>query len=92
MAKVEVKVEVSKEAYEVAIGLGQMVAAIKTALADGWQAGTDVPVIVSAAITNLVPAVDGLDKVGAELKEDPEAFVKAVSIGLAEAVGAFLKK
>lgn len=77
MEKVKVELECSKETYELGKGLADFVAAVKTALADGWQLGTDIPVVVSAALATLVPAIDGVTKVKDELAEDKKAFVNA---------------
>jgi hypothetical protein len=77
MEKVKVELECSKETYELGKGLADFIGAVKTALADGWQLGTDVPVVISAALATLVPAVDGVMKVKDELAEDKKAFVNA---------------
>ena len=92
MAKVSVTVEVSKELYELGQGLSKVVASVKQALADGWQPGQDLPTIAMAAYADLVPAVQGLDKAGAELAEDRSAALRAVSLGLSDVVDSVLPK
>ncbi len=82
MSNVSIKTNVSKETYELVIGLAGFVGEIKSCLADGWQPGTDIPIVMSAAISNLVTAVQGLELIKIEAKEDPAAFSRALSIGL----------
>jgi hypothetical protein len=85
-------VDVSKEADELASALVAMVAAVKDALADGWQAGTDIPMIVTKALTVLGPAVDGMEKLGAEKDENLAAFVRALGLAGMDVAAIFLKK
>jgi len=91
MAKLKVELEVSKEAYELAQGIDKFVGALQLALADGWQLGTDMPALLSAAFTDLVPAIQGVDQLGDELKEDKAAFVNALSAGLTPIAFRFIK-
>lgn len=77
MSKVMVSVEVSKESYELAQGLVKFVGAVRASLADGWQLGADLPELVAAAFSELVPAVNGVQELPLEYKEDPAAFVNA---------------
>lgn len=82
MQTVKIEIELPKEAYELAKGLGAFAAVVKKALADGWQMGADVPVIVSAALTELVPALNGVDMIGEEAKADPVGMGQALIEGL----------
>lgn len=77
MAKLKVEQEVSKEAYELSSGLKKAIEDVQKALADGWQPGQDLPVMLQALMMDIVPAVQGVDKMGAEMVEDTEAFVTA---------------
>ena len=88
MAKVTKSVEVSKELSELGDGLAGMVGAVRAALADGWDTSSDVPVIVTAALAHLAPAVSGLDKLDDEWKEDRGAFMAAAGLALAKVVDA----
>ena len=92
MSKVEVTSEVSKELYELVDALGQMALAVKAALADGWQVGTDLPVLVAAAMSTLGPAVEGVDKITDEVAEDLGASVLALAVPLAKLLPELLKK
>lgn len=84
MAKKTVQVVVSKEAHELGEGLSKLVKVIRTQLANGWQVGEDLGPIFQSAIGDLVPAVQGVDQLTAEQREDPVAFAHAVSLGLAD--------
>jgi hypothetical protein len=91
MAKVKLEVEVSKEAHELVQGLDKFVGALQDALKDGWQMGTDMPLLLSAAFTELVPAIQGCDQLGAEMAEDKKAFVNALGNGLSNIAFRFIK-
>ena len=80
MELLKVECEVSKEAYELAQGLVKFSAAVKTAMADGWQMGQDLPVVIAAAMGDLMPAMQGVDKLGEELGENKIAFAKAFAM------------
>ena len=82
MEKVEVKVELPKETYELCKALGAVAAATKQALADGFQIGTDMPAIITSAVMELVPAIQGVDKLDDEAKADPVGVAQAVIEGL----------
>lgn len=86
MAKLEVKLEVSKEIYELGKGLGDFVTAIKGALDDGWQAEQDLPVLLTEAITKLAPAVQGIELIDDEWAEDKEAAIQAILVSLMPAL------
>ena len=66
--KIKVESEVTKEAHELALAICNVVRAVKISMKDGFQAGSDLPMIITAAITQLPPAIDGLDKLGKKLK------------------------
>lgn len=89
MSVVPVEVQVSQQTYETLKGLAKFIAAVKGPLSDGFQI-SDLPVLISAAVADLVPALNGSDKISSEYAEDPAAFVRAVELGLAE-LGVLLK-
>jgi hypothetical protein len=92
METIKVELEVAKESYELASGLTKFIADVKAALADGWQPGTDLPLILSASISDLAPAVAGAEKVGGEVTTDPEKFADAMYCGLKGLPWLFVKK
>lgn len=77
--KMKVEVEVSKETYELGKGVAAFVEAVKASQKDGWQTGADVPAVITAAIADLVPAMDGMSKVKDEVA-DKVAFANACAL------------
>lgn len=77
MAVIDVQTKVSKESYELGQGVAGFVGAVKTALADGWQVGQDLPAVVAAAMGHLVPAIDGIQDLPGEAAEDAASFARA---------------
>lgn len=90
METINVELPVAKETYELCQGLDAVVGAVQTALADGWQAGADLPVVITATIANLIPAMQGMEQIPAEAKQTQE-FVNALYAGLSPIVGRFTK-
>ncbi len=91
MSTISVPVVVSKEMYELGAGLAAFLGDVKAALADGWQLGADLPVFVSAAIGKLVPAIQGVEKIPAEILENKVAFANACAMTGTAVVGALIK-
>lgn len=90
MQTVSVSVAVSKEAYELGQGLVKFASALKGALANGFQPGQDIPVVVAAAITELIPAMDGVQLLSDEVKQDPVAFASAFALSAKDLVKVFV--
>lgn len=86
MEVIKAEVEVAKETYELLQGVAGFVASVKKALDDGFQPGTDIPVIISDALAQLVPAVQGAAGIKAEAVENKLAFGQALLLGGAEIV------
>ena len=84
MSKEQLTIVVEKEVYEMALNLRDFVGAVKQAMADGWQPGQDLPILLTAALTNLVPALQKINQIAPNLAEDKVAFVKALTLGLEE--------
>lgn len=83
-------VSVSKEASELGDGLVKIVSEVKKALADGFQAIPDTAAIGAAVYQDLIPAVQGIDKMPDEYKENKAAFMRAwtlAGLDMAEALG-----
>src|SRR6478752_5205673 len=70
MEKVEVKYMLPKETLELKDGLVKFVAAVKKSLDDGFQPGQDLPAMLTSAMTDLVPAVYGVQKLPEEAVAD----------------------
>ena len=76
----EVNVKVSKESWELGQGVARFIGTCVKASQDGWSYGDDIPTIVSSAISNLLPALDGISSIASELENDQEAFYNTVSL------------
>jgi hypothetical protein len=92
MEKVKLALEAPKETYELLDRTANFVAAMRVALADGWQFGSDLPTLMSAAISDLIPALSGTEKISAEWSADPQGVLVAASVGGAKIVSSLLKK
>ncbi len=77
METVKLEIELPKEAAELAQGLAAFAATAVKAIKDGWAPGTDIPLIITAAIGDLGPAMAGIANLPEELKEDKAAFAAA---------------
>lgn len=82
MEKIKREVELPKESCELMEGAGDFIYALRLALRDGFQLGEDLPLIVAEAMAKLVPAVEGMDKIDDEFKEDKVAVANAALICL----------
>lgn len=91
MEKVKIELECAKEAFELGRALETLVIAVKDAMKDGFQVGQDIPVIITAAITQLPPALDGLGKLPEEMKSTQE-FANALYASLTPVIFGLLKK
>ena len=87
----QVTVTVAKETHELGQGLVKFAAALKQALADGFQAGSDVPVILSSAMMDLIPAVNGFELISEESKSTKE-FANAAYLSVNELYFTLAKK
>jgi hypothetical protein len=83
MAILNVTVDVSKETYELGLGIANLIKQLKVALADGWQMGDDLPVALAAAVA-FVPSLDGFDQIDDEMAQNPVEFANALALGLGE--------
>ena len=83
-------VKVSKEASEFAESLVKVVMETKKALADGFQPIPDTAAIGEAVYQDLVPGIQGIDKMSEEYKEKKTAFLRAwmlAGLDLADGLG-----
>ena len=76
MSTVKKEIMVSAKSEEVGQVLIKLIISIKAALADGFQIG-DIPTVVLENITGLMTAMQDLNQVPVEAKEDVAAFVKS---------------
>lgn len=90
--KQELKVEVTKEAYELGLALLAIVQATKNALKDGFQAGQDVPAILMQSLPALMKGVEGVEKLPEEARTHLKEFLNAWMFVGSEIAFEFLKK
>ena len=90
--KQELKIEVTKEAYELGLALLEIVKAARIALKDGFQAGQDVPTIVMQSLPHLLKGVEGVDKLPEEAKMELKEFINAWMFAGSEIAFEFMKK
>ena len=91
MEKLKVELEVTKEAHELAMGVLELIKAVKKSLDDGFQPGQDIPVIAMEAFQKMLPAVEGVSKLGEEAKELKPFLAVWANLGL-ELSDVFLAK
>ena len=84
MATKEISVKVSEKGYALGEGLKKLIEAIKISQDDGFQAGQDLPVILTAATAELVPVLPNIQDIAKEPEEDLEAFVTGLMIPVKE--------
>ncbi len=86
MKTTKLELEVTKEVHEIGLAVKGVVEAYKIAVADGFQAGQDIPTILMASYSNLTLAIEGADQAAAEFKADPIKASLGALIPLSEAV------
>lgn len=81
-----ISVEVPENVYALGEALKGMVAAVDQAVSDGWQPGVDIPVIITAAFQNLVPAIQSVKGASDEVKSAPFESAKALELAVTDIV------
>jgi hypothetical protein len=71
--------------------LKKFVVAVKKSLEDGWQPGTDISAVIASAISELVPAMQGVEQLPAEFVMEKEEFITGLGISVKEIVLELLK-
>lgn len=90
----KVEVEVSKEGYELITGIASAIKKIKMEVDDngGWDMADDLSGIIAAAVTDLLPALEGSMKIKEEFENDRTALMKGIILGSTELVEVFIPK
>lgn len=70
----------SKELDELGDGLVKFIGKCYLAKKDGWSYVNDLPVIISSAFRDLLPAIDGSGSIASELRDDKEVFAKTIGM------------
>jgi hypothetical protein len=78
------QVEIENSGYNIMVHMAKMYAAMKVALADGFQPGADLPVAVTALIAEMPGLLSDAGHVKADLAEDQLAFIKGANLGVYE--------
>jgi len=92
MATLDVTVKKSKEASELADALREMVVVSVEAAQDGFDPASDLSTIFAAVLPKLLGAVEGLDQLDEEWKEDPAAFMRCFTDMALDIGNLWLKK
>lgn len=91
MKTLKIELEVAKESYELGNGIGRFILTVKEALKDGWQADKDLPIIISSAVAELIPAIQGIEDIPTEIKSI-KLFANSLYAGLGQALLEFIPK
>jgi hypothetical protein len=83
MSKITISVEVSKETHEVGTLVSDLLKAIK--------AKKPIVQIAAEELPALAKAIDGIEQLPAEMKEDKAAFMKAVMNPLSDGIAALME-
>lgn len=92
MDYVDIQFKGAKETHEIGVAVKGVIAAYKQAVADGWQAGTDIPAILMASYGKLTDAIDGANKIGDEFKGEPVKAAMGMLVPLAQGVELLIEK
>lgn len=76
---------VAPNAYQICFAALGFAKALKAATADGWDASKDLPDVLKAALTALVPSVNAFPDAMAECKADLQGVVKAAVLAAMDA-------
>jgi hypothetical protein len=83
---VNMSMEVPKQLNDFANGLAELFAAIKGNLADGFQPGQDLPVLITQAIAKLGPIVNSAQGILPAFKEHPLSAGVVIAVALEKAL------
>lgn len=92
MPKEMISIEIENSGYKLVKSFAKIGEAVKQALADGWQPGQDLPVIVTAAISELGTMAIAVPQIAPDAKEDLVGFIKGVNLGAYDIADIFVKK
>lgn len=85
-------VPVAAKTYALMGHICELIDAIKEALDDGWQPGTDIPDIIRSGIQQIVPIVRDGAAVVQEWDEDPIPVMQAGAYGAVDLIAALITK
>lgn len=85
------EIELPKEITEVVDSVGELLDVTKATIADGFQAGQDLPVIAVAAMQKVMVSLDGAKAIPAEVKADPAKMAVLAGLLTEKILKTFLK-
>lgn len=83
---VDITTKGTKEAYELGLGFKSVMVNTKLALADGWQAGQDVPAVLGSSLNDLLKGIVGIDQLDDEAKAHVVKVILSILVPVAEGV------
>jgi len=89
---VETKVLEAEPVKNVRIAVKDIVHGIRQSLADGWQPGADVPMIIMTSLNALSKAVSTFDQVDDAFKDELAASLRSSGLLAADVAEAFVNK
>jgi len=89
MATVDRTVKCSKELTELGDGVAKFLKILKEESKDGLDV-SDIPTVLSSAMTDLLPAMEGVSVISQEATHDREAFINASALAGAKIINAVL--
>lgn len=90
--KKAIQTEVMDSGFEVLEHSGKIIKAMKDAMADGWQTGADLPVAVTALISEMPGIITNAMNIGADASAEPVLFAKGATIAALDIVDMFIPK
>lgn len=89
--KIQKTIEVSEASSKMGEAVKSLCINTKKALADGFQAGQDIPTILVSSMQDLLAAVAVVNAIGEEAKE-PVLMAKSILVPVLDGVEELLKK
>lgn len=89
MSTIQRTVSCSKELTELGDGVAKFLKILKEESKDGFDVG-DISAILASAMTDLLPAMEGVSEISREAAEDREAFVNASALCGAQIITAVM--
>lgn len=89
MATVERTLTCSKELTELGDGVAKFLKILKEESADGFDV-SDISTILASAMTDLLPAMEGVTEISQEATNNRTAFMNASAVCGAQIIGAVL--
>jgi len=92
METIKVELNCPKEITEVGLAIKQILDTTAIAIKDGFQPGSDIPIIMSSAFGALVTAIGGIQNLPEEFSYMPVMAALGVLIPVAEGIQSLINK